>query len=375
MRATILYSLMWGTILLTSCGQKTTTEKQQNVLNTPVTRVVQKEIILDKTYVADIQAARNVELRSRISGFLEKIYVDEGAFVKKGQLLFSLSSEEYQAEESKSKAILQSAIADARTVELESERIRLLVGKKIVASSELELAKAKLSAQQAKIAEAKAALDHARARLSYTKIYAPFDGIIDRIPLKAGSLLEEGSLITTVSDISSVFAYFNISENEYLEYLREKKDGQTANEQVELILADGGKYEFAGKLETVASEFQENTGSIAFRVRFPNPNNFLKHGASGKVSLSRVVKQAIVIPQKACFEVQDRNYVYLLGKDYKIHAQEFKPDTRLGNFFIVSEGLKSGDTIVYEGIQRLREGMKINPEWVTMDSLANRKLL
>ncbi|MBS1774689.1 MAG: efflux RND transporter periplasmic adaptor subunit [Bacteroidetes bacterium] len=375
MRATILYSLMWGTILLTSCGQKTTTEKQQNVLNTPVTRVVQKEIILDKTYVADIQAARNVELRSRISGFLEKIYVDEGAFVKKGQLLFSLNSEEYQAEESKSKAILQSAIADARTVELESERIRLLVGKKIVASSELELAKAKLSAQQAKIAEAKAALDHARARLSYTKIYAPFDGIIDRIPLKAGSLLEEGSLITTVSDISSVFAYFNISENEYLEYLREKKDGQTANEQVELILADGGKYEFAGKLETVASEFQENTGSIAFRVRFPNPNNFLKHGASGKVSLSRVVKQAIVIPQKACFEVQDRNYVYLLGKDYKIHAQEFKPDTRLGNFFIVSEGLKSGDTIVYEGIQRLREGMKINPEWVTMDSLANRKLL
>ncbi|MBS1783264.1 MAG: efflux RND transporter periplasmic adaptor subunit [Bacteroidetes bacterium] len=375
MRATNFYALFMGSILLASCGQKATSEKQQNVQTTPVTKVVQKEILLDKTYVADIQAARNVEIRSRISGFLEKIYVDEGAFVKKGQLLFSLSSEEFQAEESKAKAILQSAIADARTVELESERIRLLVSKKIVANSELDLAKAKLSAQQAKIAEAKAALDHARARLSYTKIFAPFDGIIDRIPLKAGSLLEEGSLITTVSDISSVFAYFNISENEYIEYLREKDAGISSNEQVELTLADGGKYDYTGKLETVASEFQENTGSIAFRVRFPNPKHFLKHGASGKVSLSRFVKQAIVIPQKACFEVQDRNYVYLLDKNHQIHARSFIPETRMGNFYIVSEGLNTGDTIVYEGIQNLREGMKINPEWVNVDSLLNRKML
>lgn len=258
-------------LLIASCGTDKKVESQKTD-NIPVVSITEKDIKLDKFYVSDIQAIQNVEIRSRISGFLERIHVDEGQYVKKGQILFTISGEEYRAVVEEATAAVNSMIADAKTVELEVEKVKLLVDKKIVSATELAVASARLKAMNAKVEEERATLAHARARLSYTTIRAPYDGVVDRIPLKVGSLLEEGTLITTVSDISSVFAYFNISENEYLDYLRSKpQDTNEDGNTVRLILSDGQEYTHLGRIETVVSEFNENTGSIAFRARFPNP--------------------------------------------------------------------------------------------------------
>lgn len=376
MRKEIFFCIPLIGLIISSCMTETRQNIQEDDRKTPVTTIIEKDISLDRMYVADIQAIQNVELRSRVSGFLEKIHVDEGMFIKKGQLLFTISDQEYRAEVNKAKASLNSIIADAKTVELELERVKMLVSKKILSSTELDVARAKLAAQNARIEEAQAALDHARAKLAYTKIYAPYDGIIDRIPLKPGSLLEEGTLITSVSDISFVFAYFNISENEYLNYIREKphlKD--TENTIVHLLLSDGKQYELPGLIETVVSEFQENTGSIAFRARFPNPQFLLKHGATGKIKLTNTLEEALVVPQKAAFEIQDKNYVFVVDKANKVKMRNFTTKARLDDFYIIDSGLQEGEMIVYEGIQKVKDGMQVSPAMVSLDSLIQKNIL
>ncbi len=364
-----------GLILFTACNTSTS-KKEETSSHIPVVNVVEKDIHLEKIYVSDIQAIQNVEIRSRISGFLERIHVDEGKVVRKGQLLFTLADSEYRAELEKAKASLNSIIAESKTAELEVEKVKLLVDKKIVSTTELAVANAKHRAMNAKVEEARAALRHAQTRLTYTEIRAPYDGVIDRIPLKVGSLLEEGTLITSVSDISSVFAYFNVSENEYLQYLRAKASAEGEQSTiVKLVLSDGKEYEYTGKVETVVSEFHENTGSIAFRARFPNPHNLLKHGATGKVKLTNELEDALMLPQKAVFEIQDKNYVFVVDANNKVTMRSFVPKTRVNDFYIVQSGLKEGDRVVYEGIQNIKEGMVVAPKMVQTDSVYHHNLL
>lgn len=359
-------------ILSYSCGDNRASETKTIAHSYPVMHIIEKDISLDRTYVSDIQAVQNVELRSRIQGFLEKIYVDEGMPVKKGQLLFHISDDEYKAQVAQARASLNSEIADSKTLELELERIKLLVDKKILSATELSLAQAKLRVAKAKIEEAQAALDHATTKLSYTDIRAPYDGVVDRIPLKPGSLLEEGTLLTSVSDISSVYAYFNISENEYLDHLRDKTNNGADEKIVRLMLADGEEYELPGKIETVVSEFEQNTGSIAFRARFPNPSRLLKHKATGKVRLSHNIEDALMLPQKSVFEIQDRNYVYVIDESNTVKMKSFVPRARLEKFYVIESGLSKGERIIYEGIQNIREGMQISPDILPMDSLVTK---
>jgi len=361
-----------GLFLLAACNENE--KKEIKTSSIPVINVVEKDINLERIYVADIQAIQNVEIRSRVGGFLERIYVDEGQFVKKGQLLFTIADSEYRAELEKARASLNSMIAEARTAELEVEKVKMLVDKKIVSSTELSVAQAKMNAMNARVEEAKAALRHAQTRLSYTEIRAPYDGVVDRIPLKVGSLLEEGTLITSVSDIGSIFAYFNISENEYLQYLRAKAEAEQST-LVKLVLSDGKEYEYPGKIETVVSEFQENTGSIAFRARFPNPQHLLKHGATGKIKLNDELENALMLPQKAVFEIQDKNFVFVLDANNKVQMRSFVPEARVDDFYIVQSGLKKGDRVVYEGIQNIKEGMVVAPRMVQADSVYRSNLL
>ncbi len=336
----------------------------------PVTKLITKDTILHHEYVTDIQAIRNVEIRARVAGYLEKIMVDEGKEVKKGQPLFQINDAEYKAEVAKAKANLSSAIAEAKTNELEMDRVQILVDKKVISKTELEVAKAKLAAAQARIDEARSAYSNAHLRLSYTFIRAPFDGVIDRIPLKVGSLIENGALLTTVSDIGSVYAYFHVSENEYLQYAKTKLSGANQNNvNARLVLADGTHYDHHGKIETLEGEFDESTGSIAFRSRFPNPDKMLKHGSTGKVRLANGVEDALMVPQKAVFEIQDKNYVFVVDAQNIVKMREFKPRTRFSHFYIVDSGLEAGDRVVYEGIQNIREGAEIVPEYIAMDSL------
>ena len=358
-------------VVITACeSKKPSLETDTTPRVLPVTRVLVKDTNLYREYVADIQAVRNVELRARVQGFLERIYVDEGQVVKKGQILFKINDEEYRAELAKATANLESAIAEAKASELEVDRLKVMVDKKVISETELSVALAKLKAVNAKIEQSRWAKSNASLRLSYTSVRAPFDGIIDRIPFKVGSLIDHGTLLTTVSDIGEVFVYFNVSEGEYLEYVKSTvQETGGKNKLVTLMLADGTLYPFEGSVETMGGEFQASTGSISFRARFPNPNSILKHGATGKIRLSNTVDNAIMIPQKAAFEIQDKSFVFVVDSTNQVRMRNFIPKTRFSHYYIVESGLKSGDQIVFEGIQDIRDGMRIIPKPVPMDSL------
>ncbi len=361
-------------VVLVGCETKEKAGTAELIPSFPVVEVVQKDTVLQTDYVADIQAVKNVEVRARVQGFLEKIFVDEGQEVKKGQPMFQINDLEYKTELAKAKAAVSNAMAEAKAAELELGRTKILVEKNVISKTEYELAASKVAASKAKIEEALSSQTSAETKLSYTYIKAPFDGIIDRIPLKMGSLIDPGALLTTISDIHNVYAYFNISENEYLRFKNNTSKSVHENKPVNLVLADGTPYPFTGKIETSDGEFNENTGAIAFRARFPNPSKLLKHGASGKARLTTEVDNAIIIPQKATFEIQDKTFVFVVNKDNTIQMRAFKPGRRVAQYYIVEAGLKPGENIVYEGVQSIRQGAKIKPVKMNLDSLMQTAL-
>ncbi|GAA4449838.1 efflux RND transporter periplasmic adaptor subunit [Nibrella saemangeumensis] len=361
--------LIIGSLLVGCSAKKDNETKQTEERVLPVVQLSTQSATLEREYVGNLEAVRNVEIRARVSGFLDKILIDEGQPVRKGQLLFQLNSAEYQMELSKANAALKSATAGANAAEVELERVRLLVDNKVISASELKVVKAKLEAARAAIEEAQSAKANAALRLAQASIRAPFDGIINRIPFKRGSLIDEGSLLTTISDIGEVYVYFDVSEKDYLEYIKKRKGPSGWNSQVDLRLADNTPYAHKGKVETMESMFEENSGTLAFRARFPNPEHLLKHGATGRIRLTNEVENALLVPQKAVFEIQDKNYVYVVGDSNKVTMRSFVPSGRHNKFYLVESGLKPGERIVYEGIQSVREGMQIVPKPVPTDSI------
>ena len=359
-------------LTVVSCAVNSTeTNAEQETKLVPITPIIQLDTIIHSNYIADIQAVKNVELRSRLTGFLEKIYVDEGATVSKGQVLFKINDAEYSSDLARAEAALNNAIADAKTVELEKQRTELLVNKKIVSKTELELAKARFKAAQSKIEEAKSLYHLAKTRLSQTLIRAPFDGTIDRIPLKEGSLLEEGALLTSVSDLSSVNVYFDISEKEYLNIATDSLfDKNTFKKKVTLTLANGDNYPFEGVAEFAETEFASNTGSISLRARFKNPNGLLKHGSSGKINVPVETGETLAVHQKSVFEIQDRTYVYRLDQNNKIKMTPFKAGQRVGHFYLIEEGLSHKDKVVFEGTQGLKDGMHVQPNYLDLKEVS-----
>ncbi len=356
-------------LLMMSCSSKQ--EENMEQLNLPVFKLSSQSTEIQEFYVADIQAIKNVEIRNMISGFLEQIYVDEGKRVGKGQILFKINDLQYKAELATATATLQTAIAEAKTAEIEVQRVKTLVDKQVVSNVELEMAKAKLAAAQAKVEEARSVQQKAQLKLSYSNITAPFEGLVDRIPLKMGSLLQEGTLLTTISDVSEVYAYFKISEKEYLQYMKRRQADSAfgGNGSIQLILADGSIYEHKGRIETIEGDFESTTGSIAIRARFPNPNRLLKHGSTGKVAITNQLSNALLVPHKSVFEIQDKNYVYVIGRDNKVKLRSFVPKKRIEDFYVVESGLQAGDMIIYEGIQNIKEGVTIKPRPISKDSL------
>ncbi len=357
-------------LMLTDCTSKSETKKQVASLPFPVIQLSRQSATLDHDYASNLEAVQNVEVRARVAGYLDKIMVDEGQAVRKGQLLFRLNPAEYQVGVDRARASLESATAQSRSASIEMDRVKLLVDKNIISGSELKLAKAKIEVAKGDIDQAKAALSNARRMVSLTDIRSPFDGVINRIPYKQGSLIEEGSLLTSVTDIQQIYAYFNVSEKEYLAFIKKRLNPEkTMAREVELLLADDSVYPYKGKIETTETIFEGNSGTIAFRARFPNPNRLLRHGATGKVRLSTDVTDAVLVPQKSVFDVQDKSFVYVVDAQNKVKSRSFVPSSRVDQFYIVQSGLKSGDRIVYEGVQNIKDGMTIIPKTMPADSL------
>jgi membrane fusion protein (multidrug efflux system) len=346
-----------------------TTTEAENANEYPVTEVHTANLVTQLEYVADIQAVQNVEIRARVEGYLEKIYVDEGKPVNKGQPLFQINDEEYQAALNSAKANLKSAEAEKKTAEVELERVKLLVNKNVIAKTELDLAEAKLDIAIAKIEQAKAQEIAAAVKQSNTLIKSPFNGVIDRIPFKLGSLISAGTLLTTISDVDAVNVYFKVSEIEYLDYFKGKKNDSLFNQLVELELADGSNFSAKGKIETMESEFEPGTGALAVRARFNNKDHLLKHGSTGKIRIKQMLNNARLIPQKSVVEVQDKNYVFVIDKNNMAVMKSFVSAARYGDYYIVQSGLAPGDVIVYEGVQSIREGSIIKPKKVSTNEV------
>lgn len=345
-----------------SCTVNSTENKAEVAKQVPVVSLTLMDTTIYQEYIADIQATRNVELRSRLSGFLEKIYVDEGALVKAGQVLFRLNDEEYKADYAKAEAALDIAVSEAKKVALEKERTKKLVEKNIVSTTEADLIGVQYKAALSKVEEARAVLNHARTKLNQTSIRAPFNGRIDRILLKEGSLLEEGSLITSISDLGSVNVYFDISESEYLNLANDSNfQRNTFKRNVKLVLANGQAYPHEGEARIVESEFDPGTGSISLRAKFPNAEGLLKHGASGKIGVPVSTGRTKFVHQKSVVEIQDKAYVYVLNDNSTVKMQPFNAGHRVGHYYVVTSGLEDDQKIVFEGVQGLRDGMKVNP--------------
>jgi len=360
-------------VVAQACSSDSSKDKAETIAEIPVIKLKIVDTTLAFNYVADIQAARNIEVRARVQGFIERILVDEGQQVKKGQLLFKLNDKEYLIALSQAKSKLASAKSSVQIAEIELERIKTLVEKKVISASEMTLGTARLEEAKARASEALSIIDDANQKLSYVSVRAPFDGVIDRIPLKSGSLVSEGALLTTLSDSQNMYAYFDISENEYLQFMRTGKGRFSQNAETTLILSDGDVYPLKGKIQTQESSFSDNTGSIAFRAMFPNPEHMLKHGASGKVQLISKLDSSLLVPQKSVFEIQDKNYVFVVGEKNTVKMKSFVPKMRLAEYYVVSSGLKSGDNIVYEGVQNIRDGITIKPVYSKSDSLLAKK--
>ncbi|MCX7744499.1 MAG: efflux RND transporter periplasmic adaptor subunit [Flavobacteriales bacterium] len=373
-----LKNLIFSTLVvlsgLVACKYKNHDISEQNVQNEfQVIKVIRKDVVTNLEYVADIQAVKNVEIRARVEGYLDHILVDEGNTVKKGQVLFKINDEEYRAAMNKARANLKVAQAEAQSAQIELDRVKLLVEKNVVAKTELDLARAKLSIAEANIEEALAEESHAAIRLSNTEIKSPFDGTIDRIPFKVGSLIREGDLLTSISDINSVYAYFSVSEVEYLEYFRSNKDDSLFNQKVELVLADGSVYPIKGKIETMGSEFEQATGAIALRAIFNNRENLLKHGSTGKIRLKESIRNALLVPQRSTMEIQDKLFVMVVENNMT-KLKSFEPLQRYGHFYIVKSGLTENDVIVYEGIQNLQEGSMIQPVMISEQEVFSKSI-
>lgn len=357
MKRVVMLMSSLAVLCLVSCNEKK--EEKEEAFKYTVTSPAEIDTSFNKEYVSQIKSVRNIELRALEKGYLEQIYVDEGQTVRKGQLLFRIKSTMYQAE-------LNKQMAEVEVAQIEVQNTQNLSDKNIVSPNELAMAKAKLERAKAEAAIAK-------IHLNFTEVRAPFDGTIDRIPLKLGSLVDEGELLTSLSDNSQMFAYFNVSEPEYLDYQRNVAN--RADNHVSLLLANNEELEHKGMVETIEGEFDIETGNIAFRARFPNPNKLLRNGETGKVLMKVPMKRALLIPQKATYEVQDKKYVFMIGKDGKVVSQPIKISASLPDLYVVAGGIAPNDKILLEGLQKVKDGEKIKYEYVEpKDAISNLKI-
>ncbi|MEO8760868.1 MAG: efflux RND transporter periplasmic adaptor subunit [Bacteroidia bacterium] len=336
-----LCALLFGT----SCGAKK--EEKEEEVKFSVTSPLKKDTTIIKDYVCQIRAIQHIEVRALERGYLQNIYVDEGQVIKQGQIMFQIMPLVLQAE-------AQKAQAEANYAEVEYLNTKRLADSNVVSKNELSLAKAKFD-------KANAELSLAQTHLRFTEIKAPFDGIMDHFHVRLGSLLEEGDLLTTLSDNSKMWVYFNVPEAEYLNYKQQAKSDSLM--KVNLLMANNQLFQYQGVIQTIEADFNNETGNIAFRATFPNPDALLRHGETGNVEMVVPYKGAILIPQKSTFEILEKKYVFVVGKDNIVKQREVIIGGEMPDLYIIKGGLNGSERIMLEGIRKVKDGDKIEFEY------------
>jgi membrane fusion protein (multidrug efflux system) len=355
MKKNFFLALLGLGILLVSCHSDTAQETA-SVQSFVTIRPTVIDTTYIKPYVADIQARQHIEIKARAKGYLERVHVDEGQYIREGELMFTIGSKELLEEVKKAEAALKSVEAEAKVATVHVQNTQNLVNKNVVSPSELVMAQAQLETAQAKVEEAKASLSGAQLQLSLAQIRAPFSGTVNRLPYKAGSLIDEGTILTTLSDHQEILAYFSVPEREYLTMAQQPNWQKILG--AKLQLADGKVYA-SGQIEAVEATVSQGTGSVAVRARFSNPNQMIRHGATGKVLLERPLKNVLVVPHKSTFEVQHQVYVFVVSANNVAQTRSIVPTYNLGHFYVVEKGLSTDDVVIYEGVQNVREGEQI----------------
>ncbi len=369
-------------LVIVSCGQKQQSGAPGGaagqVKEYPVIAVAPQSTQLFKDYPTKLEGQQTVEIRSKITGYIDKIMVDEGALVKKGQVLFRLNANDLQASVRSAEASVKVAEADVSSAAINLEKTKPLVEKNIISKFELESVGSTLKAKEAQLAQAKANLENAKANLQYTAITSPADGTIGTFPYRVGSLVSSTNAepLTTVSNTVKMYAYFSLNEKDFLT-LTKGLEGKNLQEKftklpdVSLILADNSVYEKSGRIETASGLIDQTTGAINIRATFSNTEGLLRSGGSGLVRIPQFINSAIIIPQKTTYELQGKYFVYLVGTDNKVHNSEIEVLTgNLKDSYVVTSGLNAGDKIVFEGIASLRNEMEIKPKLVEVGSLS-----
>ncbi len=344
-------------ISLTSCNQHKKEHKE--IIKHLVTSPIKMDTLITKDYVCQIRSIKNIELRALEKGYLQKISVDEGQSVKKGQPMFKIMPNVYEAE-------LKKAKAEADVANIEYGNTKLLADSDVVSPNELAMSKAKYEKANAEVILAK-------THLGFTNIKAPFDGIMDHLHVREGSLLDEGELLTTLSDNSKMWVYFNVPEAEYLDYVM---NGQKEEKkEVSLLMANNRKFNHKGIVETIEGEFNNETGNIAFRATFSNPDRILRHGETGNILMEVPLKDVLIIPQKTTFEVLDKKFVFVLDKNNKIRQREVTIGAELPHLFVIEKGLSVKDKVLLEGLRLVKEGDAIDYEFVQpKEAISNLEL-
>lgn len=361
-------------LTLASCGNSNDKAAQAAggpapVKDYKVVTLQPRSATLNTDFPASIQGQQNIEIRPRIEGYVEKIYVDEGAVVKAGQPLFKINDPQYEQAVRTADAGIKTAQAQVSTAKLAVVKVKPLVDKEIVSKYELESAQFTYDSALASLAQAKAALANAKTNLSYTLVTSPVNGVVGSIPYRLGSLVNATSTdpLTTVSSIGNIYAYFAFNEKLLLSFTKDSTGTSFAAKiaklpKVSLILSDGSTYTEQGKIETVNGLINTATGSTNIRARFSNPNGVIRSGSSTTVRIPNTVKDVIIIPQSATFELQDKMFAVVVDKDGKTKNVNLKVmENTAGNYYVVESGLKAGDQIVLEGVSSLKDGTQIKP--------------
>lgn len=346
----------------------------------PVITISSMPVTTHQEFSASLQGTRDIEIRPQVDGYLDKIYVDEGAFVRKGQALFHINDRPYSEQLNTAKAALAAAKANLVNAEINVSKIAPLVQNNVVSDVQLKTAQAAQDAAKANVEQAQAMVQSAAINLGYTTIKAPVDGYVGRIPHKTGSLvgLNTAEALTVVSEIKEVYAYFSLTEQDFLRF-KNQFEGSTIEDKIkkmppiELVLPDGSIYSQKGKVQTVTGQFDNSVGAISFRAVFPNAERLLRSGNTGKIRIPQLLSNALIVPQEATFEVQDKVFVFALGDSNKVAGKPIVVAGKTPHYYFVDGGLQAGEKIVFPGTGNLQDGMVIQPQFISADSLLKVK--
>lgn len=366
MKTIISQIVILSSILLLSCGDKQDAQQAQaqpQAKALPVVSIPTKTVTAYTTYPTSIEGVINSEVRAKVSGYITDVLVDEGQKVKKGQTLFKLETQSLSQE-------ANAANANVNAAQVEVDRLKPLVEKKIISDVQLNTANAKLQ-------QAKSSYNSIAANIGYANIKSPVDGYVGSIRLRKGSLVSPTSQIplTTVSDISKVYAFFSMNEKEYLDFIQDA-EGSTIEEkiskmpEVTLLLANGREFSQKGKIETINSQINANTGSVSFRAIFDNPARILTNGNSGKLQIPQTFTDVVVVPKESTYDQQGSIYVYKLDDKNMATATKITTKGEVGNLYLIDSGVEKGDRIVAKGVSSLRGATQIQPQEASFDSIA-----